>query len=210
MRVIAGSARGRPLRAPAGDHTRPTSDKAKGAAFSMLEAEAFRRGFLPDEHATIGSRFASAVCWPRVLELFAGSGALTIEALSRGAERADLVETDREARLAIKQNLVWAGLEGRAAIHRLRADLALAALGGPYDLVLLDPPYDEPGVVELIQQLANPRLSASTAVLVWEHPRTVSSPDRIDDQNASPWWRRVKTNTHGATAISLYAADGAG
>ena len=118
MRVIAGSARGRPLRAPASQRTRPTADKIKGVIFSMLEAEAYRRGFQPepDDEEREG-RFAAAVAWPRVLELYAGSGALAIEALSRGAERADLVESESAARKVIAENLRRTGLDRRAAVH---------------------------------------------------------------------------------------------
>src|ERR671931_2842148 len=99
MRVIAGSARGRPLRAAAG--TRPTADLVKGTIFSILEALAYKRGFEPSEDGAL----AAALAWPRVLDLFAGSGALGIEALSRGAERAAFVERDRQAARIIQANL---------------------------------------------------------------------------------------------------------
>ena len=103
MRVIAGTARGRPLQAPGRAPTRPTADKIKGVIFSMLEAEALKRGFEPepaDEDSD--GRFAAAVAWPRVLELYAGSGALAIEALSRGAQHADLVDSSRDARQTLQ------------------------------------------------------------------------------------------------------------
>src|ERR671928_613887 len=99
MRVISGSARGRHLRAAGA--TRPTADLIKGAIFSMLEALAYKRGFEPD----LDGNFAAGLAWPRVLDLFAGSGALGIEALSRGARWADFVEQDREAARAIAANL---------------------------------------------------------------------------------------------------------
>src|SRR6516162_2790230 len=89
VRVISGTARGRHLRAA--PETRPTADLVKGAIFSMLEALAYKRGFEPDEEGD----FAAAVAWPRVLDLFAGSGGLGIEALSRGAQSAQFVEQDR-------------------------------------------------------------------------------------------------------------------
>ena len=118
VRVIAGLARGRPLPAPARAPTRPTADKIKGAIFSMLDAEALRRGFEPvaddEEH---DGQFAAAVAWPRVLELYAGSGALAIEALSRGAAHADLVESSADARRAIVANLEKTGLTERASVH---------------------------------------------------------------------------------------------
>src|ERR687894_2700308 len=123
MRVIAGTARGRPLRAPSGEDTRPTADKIKGVIFSMLDAEAMRRGFEPEpDDEERDGRFAMAVAWPRVLELYAGSGALSIEALSRGAAHADLVESSADARRAIVANLAKTGLAERASIHALTSE----------------------------------------------------------------------------------------
>src|SRR4051794_30969947 len=97
MKVTAGTARGRTLLAPATD-LRPTQDKIKQAIFSMLEAEALKRGHestVDEEQRLIA--YATGVAWPIVLDLFAGSGALGIEALSRGARHATFVERDRAA-----------------------------------------------------------------------------------------------------------------
>src|ERR671932_1459837 len=104
MRVISGSARGRHLRAAS--QTRPTADLIKGAIFSMLEALAYKRGFEPDEEGNL----AAALAWPRVLDLFAGSGALGIEALSRGAQHADFIEHDRQVARTLAANLDSTGL----------------------------------------------------------------------------------------------------
>src|SRR5579864_6392572 len=122
MRVISGTARGRPLRAAAG--TRPTADLIKGAIFSMLEALAYKRGFEPDEDGN----FAAALAWPSVLDLYAGSGALAIEALSRGARWADLVDRDREAARIIAANLRATGLDDRARVHQSQVGLALGSI----------------------------------------------------------------------------------
>src|SRR5262245_64153570 len=108
MRVISGTARGRPLRATR--ETRPTADLIKGAIFSMLEALAYKRGFEPDEDGN----FAAMLAWPRVLDLYAGSGALGIEALSRGAAFAEFVDQDREAARIIEANLRLADFAERA------------------------------------------------------------------------------------------------
>jgi 16S rRNA (guanine966-N2)-methyltransferase len=208
MRVIAGSARGHPLRAPSSTQIRPTADKIKGVIFSMLEAEAYRRGVAPDpgddERA---DRFAAAVAWPRVLELYAGSGALAIEALSRGAERADLVESNADARKMIAENLRRTGLAERARVHATTSAAAVSTLPGPYDLILLDPPYDEPGVAAVVERLVARGLTSPSAVLVWEHRRTATPPDRIGAGAAPGGWRRARTNTHGAVSVSLYLAD---
>ncbi len=212
MRVIAGTARGRPLRAPATADTRPTGDKIKGVMFSILEAEAYRRGFQPDEGASDEdqARFAAGVAWPQVLELYAGSGALAIEALSRGAAHADLVESSSEARKAIAANLARTGLEGRATVHTLTSQKAASTLTGRYDLILLDPPYGEPDVPALLSRLADRGIVGPSAVAVWEHRRSAELPDEIGESGASAAWQRVKTNAHGAAAVSLYVRADSG
>jgi 16S rRNA (guanine966-N2)-methyltransferase len=119
MRVIAGAFKGRTLHAPRGQRTRPTADRVREALFSMLG---------PLDGA-------------RVLDLFAGSGALAIEALSRGAAEAVLVESDRRALAVIERNLEPLGA---AATVRRRDVLAYLrdSAEGPFDLVFADPPYD--------------------------------------------------------------------
>ncbi|RJF93051.1 16S rRNA (guanine(966)-N(2))-methyltransferase RsmD [Sphingomonas cavernae] len=120
MRIIAGEWRGRALKAPAGQATRPTSDRAREALFSMLTSR-------------LGS-FEGL----RVADLFAGTGALGLEALSRGAAHCTFFENDRAAIAALKANVDGLGVAARAEI---RAQSALFAAGGPFDLILLDPPY---------------------------------------------------------------------
>src|SRR5438094_3969294 len=105
-------ARGRPRRAA--PETRPTADLIKGAIFSMLEALAYKRGFEPDEDGNL----AAALAWPHVLDLFAGSGGLGIEALSRGAQSAEFVEQDRDAVRIIASNLRATDLDDRARLHQ--------------------------------------------------------------------------------------------
>jgi len=123
MRVVAGEFKGRPLMAVPGRATRPTSDRVREALFSVL-----------------GERVEGA--W--VLDLFAGTGALAIEALSRGARGAVLVEQAAGAAAVIRANLGALGLEGVATVRRTRAETYLrgpALRDGPFDLVFLDPPY---------------------------------------------------------------------
>jgi 16S rRNA (guanine966-N2)-methyltransferase len=134
LRVIAGSYRGRRLRAPRGKTTRPTSDRVKEALFAML-------GEVEDA---------------RVLDLFAGTGALGIEALSRGARQAVFVERDQVAIEALRANLAALGLDEQRA--RVRREPAAEALRQArerketYDLVLVDPPYGRAG--ETLARLA--------------------------------------------------------
>jgi 16S rRNA (guanine966-N2)-methyltransferase len=118
VRVVAGQFGGRRLQAPRGRHTRPTADRVREALFSML----------------------GDVSGARVLDLYAGSGALGIEALSRGAACALFVERDPRAADAIERNLAALGLEER--VLRRDALRFLAKGEGAFDLVLCDPPYD--------------------------------------------------------------------
>lgn len=190
MRVIAGSARGRPLRAIAS--TRPTADLIKGVIFDMLEALAYKRGFEPDEEG----RLAASLAWPRVLDLFAGSGALGIEALSRGAERADFVEQDRQAARIIEANLRATGLADPARVHLGSVQAMLSRVRSPVDLVLADPPYAEtsglPATVE--------RVLLPTSVAVLEQASDASPPGSVGPLI------KATTRVHGHTQISLYTA----
>lgn len=210
MRVIAGSAGGRPLIAPspAKSPIRPTGDKVKGAIFSMLEAEALRRGIdiEPDDEEHEG-RFAAAVAWPRVLELYAGSGALAIEALSRGASRADLVDSSADARRAISANLAKTGLNDRATVHAISSEKAVSTFRGPYDLILLDPPYDADGVGLVLQHVVTNGLLAPSGVLVWEHAGKSAPPDRIGDAASENGLLLLRTRRHGAASVSLYTTE---
>ncbi len=128
MRIVGGKYRGRAIAAPAGRDTRPTSDRAREALFNILA------------HAP----WSPGLEGKRVLDLFAGSGALGFEALSRGASFALFVETDAAARGALRENIEALGLFGETRIHRRDAtDLGQkpAGLGDPFDLVFMDPPY---------------------------------------------------------------------
>ncbi|UQE76569.1 16S rRNA (guanine(966)-N(2))-methyltransferase RsmD [Gordonia sp. PP30] len=120
-RIIAGEFRGRRLAAPA-DSTRPTSDRVREAIASMLGARMDIAGV-------------------RVLDLYAGTGALALEALSRGAESAVLVDADRRAAAVARENIAVCGAQSRARVVQRTAAAFLAAPGERYDLVFLDPPY---------------------------------------------------------------------
>ncbi len=150
MRVIAGTAGGRRLVAPKGERTRPTADRVREALFSSLQPR------LPGA---------------RVLDLFAGSGALAVEALSRGAAHATLVERARPALSAIDRNLQIAGVADRAEVVAGELPAALDRVAPAFDVVLLDPPYDLArhvlaavlaGVVDLCAPGATVRLEQAT------------------------------------------------
>lgn len=183
MRVIAGRARGRKLATVAGPAVRPTSDRVKEALFSMIE-----------------SRFALAGA--RVLDLYAGSGALGIEALSRGAAAAVFVERSPAALQVVRRNLEACGLEGRvlplaaqAALARLRAEGAL------FDGVLLDPPYAGDEAVASLAALGAGDLLAAGAWVVLEH-----------DGRTPPAERRgvlglISTRRYGNTHVAVYRRE---
>ncbi|WP_164114407.1 16S rRNA (guanine(966)-N(2))-methyltransferase RsmD [Sphingorhabdus sp. Alg239-R122] len=122
MRIIAGEWRGRKIKAPAGDTTRPTADRTRETLFSMLNS---RLGGFEDLS---------------VMDLFAGSGALGLEALSRGAARCIFVEQDRNAVDALQGNI--AALGAKSADIRAQSVLSLGTAVKPYDLVMMDPPYN--------------------------------------------------------------------
>src|SRR5262245_8461142 len=137
VRVIAGELGGRRLTAPRGRSTRPTSDRVREALFMALEP----------------------LAGVRVVDLFAGSGALGIEALSRGAVHVDFVESDRLARAALAANLSTLGLEARARVWPLSLPRGLARIGEALraaDLVLADPPYGGDTARETLSALGIP------------------------------------------------------
>ncbi len=156
-RIVAGQARGRHLTVPPRG-TRPTSDRAREALFNTLGSE-------------------MALDGARVLDLFAGSGAVGLEALSRGAAAAVFVESDRRAAHVIAENVRTLGLPG-STVHRCTVETYLAAIGAdePYHLVFADPPYAHPAraVSSLLALLAEARWLVSGAVVVversWREP----------------------------------------
>lgn len=155
MRIVSGEFRGKALTAPPGSATRPTSDRARQAVFNILE------------HAAWGPDMDGV----RVIDLFAGSGALGFEALSRGAAFCLFVETDEAARGAIRQNVDALGLFGRTRVHRRDAtDLGQRPGGdGPaFGLAFLDPPYAK-GLGEVaLARLAEGGWLAPEAIVVFE------------------------------------------
>jgi 16S rRNA (guanine(966)-N(2))-methyltransferase RsmD len=144
MRIIAGSRKGHRIDAPRGLQTRPTSDFVRETAFNLI----------------------GPVDGTSVLELFAGSGALALEALSRGATRATLVESDRAACRAINANLDKLGLHATVLCQDVLR--AVSTDRSTYDLILADPPYDYAGLDRLAPHLA--RLLAPDGLLVLQTP----------------------------------------
>ncbi|HEY6107112.1 MAG TPA: RsmD family RNA methyltransferase [Anaeromyxobacteraceae bacterium] len=175
MRIVAGTARGRRLLAPRGLATRPTSDLVRGAVMNLL-GQFFQGG--------------------RVLDLYAGSGAMALEALSRGCERATCVEGDRAAAEALRRNAAACGFGDRLEIRREPVEAALARLPrGAFDLAFLDPPYAE-GPERALSALEP--LLAPGAAAVAEHDRRRPPADRYGRLGLAD--RRA----YGDTGISIY------
>jgi 16S rRNA (guanine966-N2)-methyltransferase len=172
VRVVAGSARGRRLTTPTGAGTRPTADRVREATFNAL--------------GSLG-----AVEGATVLDLFAGSGAMGIEALSRGAAAATFVDRDPKALAAVRANLDVTGLAERATVVRDDAERWLAGAGW-YDLAVLDPPYatDDAAWARLLGGL-------DAGVVVLESDRVVPLPGT---------WTILRSRTYGGSVVVLARA----
>ncbi len=178
MRVIAGRAKGHRLAGPPSRATRPTSDLVRGAIFSALES--------------------MGVELTRVLDLYAGSGALGIEALSRGGQWCDFVEKDARTCASIRENLAKTRFDGLAKVHCAPVERALARLEGPYTLVLADPPYAQEAAPSLERLVESGLAEAGRTVLVLEHSSREEGPGRLGGLS------QVKTLRHGDSAVSIY------
>jgi 16S rRNA (guanine966-N2)-methyltransferase len=189
MRITSGSHRGKLLHTPQGDATRPTSDRARQAVFNILE------------HAP----WSGGVRDARVVDLFAGSGALGLEALSRGATFCLFVETDDAARGAIRENIEAMSLFGATRIHRRDAtDLGLrpGSAGAPFDLAFLDPPYRK-GLGERAME----ELKAGG----WLKPGAICMLERAADEPnlALAGFETLDTRNYGAAQVSFFRFIGA-
>lgn len=149
MRVIAGTARSMPLKTVKGLDTRPTTDKTKETLFNILQTD------VPD-------------C--RFLDLFSGSGAIAIEALSRGAAHAVLVEQNGKAAECIKENLVFTKTMDRAEVQKCDVLTALHRMEGqkPFDIIFMDPPYNQELEQQVLSYLAGSTLADEYTVIVVE------------------------------------------
>lgn len=166
MRIIGGALRGRSLAAPTGSMVRPTSDRAREAVFNILT------------HAS----WAPPLDGARVIDLFAGAGALGLEALSRGAAFCLFVETGEEARGAIRRNIDALDLFGQTRIHRRDATqlgLRPASAGAPFNLAFMDPPYDQGLGEKALAALSAGGWLASDALVVYERSAK-SAPENLE------------------------------
>ena len=158
MKIVSGTYGGRSLKTLEGKTTRPTSDKVRGAMFNM-----------------IGPYFDGG----RVLDLYAGSGGLSIEAVSRGMEQAVLVEKDRRAQGIIASNIQMTKESHKFQLLKMEAHQALNQLQGTFDLIFLDPPYAKEQIVADIEALAERGLLGEEVMVVCETDKAVDLPEEI-------------------------------
>ncbi len=181
MRVIAGKAKGHQLKAPKRAATRPATDLVRGAIFSILET--------------------TTNDWARVLDLFAGSGALGIEALSRGADWVDFVEHEPRCCDIIRQNLEKTKLDAQAHIYCCSVAKALSFLDKEYSIILMDPPYSNSSIGNVVTQLATSKLVGANSIVVVTH-----SPHFPLNQTYATL-NLVKEHRHGDSCIAVYRKE---
>jgi 16S rRNA (guanine966-N2)-methyltransferase len=183
MRVIAGKAKGHQLKFPRGTSTRPATDLVRGAIFSILE------------------NISDKSNWRAVLDLYSGSGAMGIEALSRGAGWVDFVEREPRCCAIIKENLAKTKLADLAHIYCYGVLKAISFLDKEYDIILMDPPYSDTSVGDVISRLAGSRLvGKDTTVVVTHSPRFQLEP-------SYPPLHLIKEHRHGDSTIALYEKE---
>ncbi|MGH2561795.1 MAG: 16S rRNA (guanine(966)-N(2))-methyltransferase RsmD [Thermomicrobiales bacterium] len=185
MRVIAGDAKGRRLKGPAGTFTRPMTDKVKEALFSTL----WSLGVEPD----------------RVLDLYAGTGALGIEALSRGASWAEFVEQNGGACAVVRDNLAHTRYGEFSQVHHVSVATFIARARTseePFDLVILDPPYADPDIAQTVAEIGrSPLVQSGSVVVVGHWPRLVL-PEQIGA------FVLLRSRCHGDSCFSIYEVEG--
>jgi 16S rRNA (guanine966-N2)-methyltransferase len=173
MRIVAGEFRGREIIGPEDDRIRPTSDRAREALFSILQSGRLQRA--------AGSSPAAGISGAEVLDVFAGTGALGLEALSRGAQRVTFLEKDSAALKILRENIERFGCETRCRI--LQADVLRPPVAErPADLIFLDPPYGEDVGSAALPALAAKGWLARSCLIALEQPggRDIALPDNFE------------------------------
>ncbi len=186
MRVISGSARGRRLLTPKNSRIRPTADRVKESLFNILTVVA----------GNLSGR--------RVLDVFAGTGNLGIEALSRGAAEAVFVDENREAASLVRKNLELTGLAGSGRVLQMEALSALRSLekhAAPFGLIFLDPPYRQGLSGQALEFLAASALIDETSLVIVETAAREELPDRFGRL------REFDRRVYGDTAIAFFALE---
>ena len=179
MRVVGGKAKGLRLKGAVSSSTRSTTERVRAAIFNILKGEMYQGG--------------------RVLDLFAGSGSLGIEALSRGAAWADFVERDRRQCQVVRSNLQATGFGSNSQVHCSDVDRSLATLAGNYQLVLLDPPYTMQDLGALLERIGRDTgLVAESGMVVVGHSRFVELRPQFGALN------RTSRRRYGDNVVEFY------
>jgi 16S rRNA (guanine966-N2)-methyltransferase len=181
MRVIAGKAKGHHLKGPPSSATRPMSDKIRQALYSSL--------------ASLGVEPL------RVLDLYAGTGSIGIEALSRGAEWVDFVDQSSAACAVIRANLAHTKFSDLARVHQMAVTAYLRRSQDPYDFVILDPPYADPAIPEVLSEIGSAALVQSGTVVAIGHSPRVELDETIGRLVL------LKVRCHGDSCFSIYEVD---
>jgi len=176
MRVVSGSARGRRLETPRGNDIRPTSDMIKESIFNIIQFD------VPHTH---------------VLDLFAGTGQLGIEALSRGAKSCVFVDGAQEALSLVRKNVETVGFSDVSEIHRADA-LAYLSRCGKFDIIFADPPYNTNLLEEILQKIVAFDILNESGIIVCESPTELTLPE------LSPPYRLRREYKYGKKKITLY------
>lgn len=179
MRIISGTSRGRRLSSIRGKNLRPTSDRVKESIFNIL-----------------GDEIEGKV----ILDLFAGTGNLGIEALSRGARRVIFVEKGREALKVVRRNLLECGFLDQSDIIPKEVNQAIGFLqkkGEAFDLILMDPPYEKGWVLKTLDCLISNPIHHESSIMVIEHSRRESLPEKIEG------WHVIRQRKFGDTIVSF-------
>ncbi len=180
MRVVSGEYRGRKLKSLTGDNTRPTSDKVKESIFNI-----------------IGPYFEGG----QVLDLFAGSGGLAIEAISRGMDEAVCVDRNFQAMKIIQENIQITKEPEKFETLKMDANQAIKRLSlekRSFDLILLDPPYAKQEIVTQIEKIIEGKLLNSAAMIVCETDKSVQLPENILNLT------RIRQQVYGISAVTIY------
>ncbi len=186
--MIAGSARGRQLKGP--------PSRAAGRASDVRPSSDLVRGALFDSLAALGADFS------RTLDLYAGTGALGIEAISRGAESCTFVEKNRAMAAVVRENLAVLGFTDAAEVIVAPVERAVGRLAGPYTLVLADPPYDDSAAIAHLQRLAQSgAIDADHGTIALEHST------RDEAAAAIGAFLLVRSLRHGDSSVSIYRPD---
>ncbi|QSQ09832.1 Ribosomal RNA small subunit methyltransferase D [Koleobacter methoxysyntrophicus] len=183
MRVISGEIRGKRLKSPKGKKIRPTSNKVKEAIFNIL-----------------GQKIVDCI----FLDLFAGTGNIGIEALSRGAQKAVFVDNNFRSVKLIKYNLVMTGFADRSMVIQKNSFKVIEVLGKKhekFDIIFMDPPYDMEGISGLLEEIYEKRILKDSGIILIEHRNNKKLPEQVKG------FIKIREKLYGDTCISFFMYD---